>query len=122
MRFLEFLQVNRAFSFNKTPTSSRLKRAVSSMISPLSSSSTHQNNRMMSSTPTNDIAFQSLRLAASSANLLSPQRSNNYNNAGGENFMSPMPPPSMPPLSSLQVTRPYKYLVHMLSESWKFSK
>ena len=106
MRFLEFLQVNRAFSFNKTPTSSRLKRAVSSMISPLSSSSTHQNNRMMSSTPTNDIAFQSLRLAASSANLLSPQRSNNYNNAGGENFMSPMPPPSMPPLSSLQVTKP----------------
>ena len=62
---------------------------------------------MMSSTPTNDIAFQSLRLAASSANLLSPQRSNNHNHVGGENFMSPMPPPSMPPLSSLQVTRKF---------------
>jgi len=93
-------KVNRAFSFNKTPTSSRLKRAVSSMISPLSS--TNPNNRMNAmggagqSTPSNDL--QGLRLASCS-NLLSPI------STSGSSFMSPMAPPSMPLSHSFQTPK-----------------
>jgi hypothetical protein len=47
------LQVNRAFSFDRTPTSVRLKRAVSSMISPLSNNSNANiaNSRLQLSLP-----------------------------------------------------------------------
>lgn len=94
-------KVNRAFSFNKTPTSSRLKRAVSSMISPLSS--TNPNNRMnaggLSSTPSNDL--QNLRLASCSNLLRSPSSST----TSGSSFMSPVPPPSMPLSHSFQTPK-----------------
>ena len=93
--FITF-QVNRAFSFNKTPTSNRLKRAVSSMISPLSS--TNPNHRMANSTPSNDL--QNLRLA-SCTNLMSPVLSS----SSSSSFMSPMPPPSAPPPSSFQTPK-----------------
>lgn len=65
-------RVKKAFSFNKTPTTSRLTRAVSSMISPLTSSSNHNANngqpgagaaardRRLSSTPSG--FMQNLRL------------------------------------------------------------
>ena len=92
-------QVNRAFSFNKTPTSNRLKRAVSSMISPLSS--TNPNHRMANSTPSSDL--QNLRLA-SCTNLMSPVLSAS-NSSSASSFMSPMPPPSAPPPSSFHTPK-----------------
>ena len=72
-----YFQVNRAFSFNKTPTGSRLKRAMSSMISPIAPR-IHYNQHMTSSsvsgsTPSGDL--QNLRLA-SCASLYNPIQHN----------------------------------------------
>ena len=63
--FETLFQVNRAFSFNKTPTGSRLKRAMSSMISPIAPRGPYHHQHMASvsgSTPSGDL--QNLRLAS----------------------------------------------------------
>ena len=57
--------MNRAFSFNKTPTGSRLKRAMSSMISPIAPRmhyNQHMSSSVSGSTPSGDL--QNLRLAS----------------------------------------------------------
>lgn len=74
-------KVKKAFSFNKTPTSS-LKRAVSSMISPLTSSNlaNGSNRERMGSTPSGDL--QNLRLQSCS-NLLNADSPRSTRSGGG---------------------------------------
>ena len=71
--YFQYLQVNRAFSFNKTPTGSRLKRAMSSMISPIAPRAPYNqpvySSSVSGSTPSGDL--QNLRLA-SCASLFNP--------------------------------------------------
>jgi hypothetical protein len=112
------LQVNRAFSFDRTPTSVRLKRAVSSMISPLSSNVAHNNcstpiSEQVHAGATPSSVMQNLRLASctnlmnalespKSSRPMTSRRSISSSSSNGSHIAdSPqvmMPPPSMPPL------------------------
>ena len=86
-------KVKKVFSFNKTPTTSRLTRAVSSMISPLTSSSSHNQNlnlnrERIGSTPSGDLQNLKLQSCSNLLNAESP-RSSRFPPVRGE-----MPPPS----------------------------
>ena len=102
----QLLQVNPAFGFDRTPTSTRLKRAVSSIISPLSTSST-SNGPANYSTPiskyprgaastTPSGGLRSLQLA-SCTNLMntleSPPWSSRSNSLASSGMMPPPPIP-----------------------------
>ena len=73
--------MNRAFSFNKTPTGSKLKRAMSSMISPIAPRiqyhQPHQSSSVAGSTPSGDL--QNLRLASNAKLIAAPNNPSNFN-------------------------------------------
>jgi hypothetical protein len=95
-------KVKKVFSFNRTPTSSRLTRAVSSMISPLTSSNGHNQMRdRITSTPSGDLQNLRLQSCSNLADAASSSSNQTESPRSTRRFRMMPPPPASPSARSV---------------------